>query len=71
MTDIAMWVGRYIQVFDIENGKLKEREDEMTQSPSSEITKGGDWCHHLFFNEKTAWNMPFLTCTNLQPQIEE
>ncbi|MDC3360424.1 hypothetical protein OAY84_02180 [Candidatus Thioglobus sp.] len=66
--NIAMWVGRYIQVFDIENGKLKEREDEMTQSPSSEITKGGDWCHHLFLNEQTAWNEPILTCTNLQPK---
>ena len=69
--NIAMWVGRYIQVFDIENGKLKEREDEMTQSPSSEITKGGDVCHHLFFNEQTAWNEPILTCTNLQPSAKD
>jgi multicomponent K+:H+ antiporter subunit E len=34
---IAMWVGRYVQIFDIKNGQFKEREDEMTQSPSSKV----------------------------------
>jgi len=67
---ISMWVGRYIQIFDIKNGKLLERPDEITQSPTSEITKGNDWCHHLFFNEQSAWNEPILTCTTITSQIK-
>ena len=67
---ISMWVGRYIQIFDIKNGKLLERPDEITQSPTSEITKGSDWCHHLFFNEQSAWNEPILTCTTITSQIK-
>jgi hypothetical protein len=67
---ISMWVGRYLQIFDIKNGKLLERPDEITQSPTSEITKGNDWCHHLFFNEQSAWNEPILTCTTIQAQIK-
>jgi hypothetical protein len=68
---IALWVGRYVQLFDIKNGRLVERPDSISQSSAIEITKGQDWCHHLFFNEQTAWNETILTCTNLQPQIEE
>jgi len=67
---ISKWVGRYIQIFDIKNGKLLERPDEITQSPTSEITKGNDWCHHLFFNEQSAWNEPILTCTTITSQIK-
>ena len=67
---ISMWVGRYVQIFDIKNGKLLERPDEITQSPTSEITKGNDWCHHLFFNEQSAWNEPILTCTTITSQIK-
>ena len=67
---ISMWEGRYLQIFDIKNGKLLERPDEITQSPTSEITKGNDWCHHLFFNEQSAWNEPILTCTTIQAQIK-
>jgi len=67
---ISMWVGRYVQIFDIKNGKLLERPDEITQSPTSEITKGSDWCHHLFFNEQSAWNEPILTCTTITSQIK-
>jgi len=66
----SLWVGRYLQIFDIKNGKLLERPDEITQSPTSEITKGNDWCHHLFFNEQSAWNEPILTCTTIQAQIK-
>ena len=68
---IALWVGRHVQIFDIKNGKFSERSDAINKSSTIDDNKGGDWCHHLFFNEKTAWNMPFLTCTNLIPQIEE
>ena len=67
----ALWVGRHVQIFDIKNGKFSERFDAINKSSTIDDNKGGDWCQHLFFNEKTAWNMPFLTCTNLQPQIEE
>ena len=67
----ALWVGRYVQIFDIKNGKFSERSDAINKSSTIDDNKGGDWCQHLFFNEKTAWNMPFLTCTNLTPQIEE
>jgi hypothetical protein len=66
----SLWLGRYLQIFDIKNGKLLERPDEITQSPTSEITKGNDWCHHLFFNEQTAWNEPILTCTTLEAQVK-
>ena len=68
---VALWVGRHVQIFDIKNGKFSERSDAINKSSTIDDNKGGDWCHHLFFNEKTAWNMPFLTCTNLIPQIEE
>ena len=67
----ALWVGRHVQIFDIKNGKFSERSDAINKSSTIDDNKGGDWCQHLFFNEKTAWNMPFLTCTNLTPQIEE
>jgi hypothetical protein len=66
----SLWLGRYLQIFDIKNGKLLERPDEITQSPTSEITKGNDWCHHLFFNEQSAWNEPILTCTTLEAQVK-
>ena len=68
---VALWVGRHVQIFDIKNGRLIERPDAINRSSTIDDNKGGDWCHHLFFNEKTAWSMPFLTCTNLIPQIEE
>ncbi|WP_435188505.1 heparin lyase I family protein [Pseudothioglobus sp. nBUS_23] len=68
---VSLWVGRHVQIFDIKNGRFSERSDAINKSSTIDENKGGDWCHHLFFNEKTAWNMPFLTCTNLQPQIEE
>jgi len=66
----SLWVGRYLQIFDIKNGKLLERPGDITQSSTSEITKGNDWCHHLFFNEQSAWNEPILTCTTPQAQIK-
>ena len=68
---IAMWVGRYIQLFDIKNEELKERPNDITKTASSLITKGYDWCHHLFFNEQTSWNKSILTCTNIEPQQKQ
>jgi hypothetical protein len=68
---IAMWVGRYIQLFDIKNEELKERPNDITKTTSSLITKGYDWCHHLFFNEQTSWNKSILTCTNIEPQQKQ
>ena len=58
------WTGRYIQLLDFSNGELRDRSEDVVQSASNIINKGNDWCHHLFFNEKTAWNKPILTCTN-------
>ena len=59
------WKGRYIQLLDFSNGELRDRSEDVIQLPSNTIKTGNDWCHHLFFNEKTAWNQPILTCTNL------
>jgi len=57
------WTGRYIQLLDFKNGELRDRSKDVVQSnPASK--DGNDWCLHLFFNEKTAWNEPILTCTN-------
>ena len=56
--------GRYLQLLDFNNGQLKDRSSDIVQSPSN-ASKGKDWCIHLFFNEKTAWNEPILTCTHL------
>ena len=57
------WTGRYIQLLDFNNGELRDRSKDVVQSnPASK--DGNDWCLHLFFNEKTAWNEPILTCTN-------
>ena len=54
----------YLQLLDFNNGQLKDRSSDIVQSPSN-ASKGKDWCIHLFFNEKTAWNEPILTCTHL------
>ena len=59
------WRGRYIQLLDFSNGELRDRSEDVVQLPSNVIKTGNDWCHHLFFNEKTAWNQPILTCTNI------
>ena len=64
------WKGRYIQLLDFSNGELRDRSEDVVQLPSNRIKTGNDWCHHLFFNEKTAWNMPILTCTNIIPLSE-
>ena len=56
--------GRYLQLLDFNNGQLKDRSSDIVLSPSN-ASKGKDWCIHLFFNEKTAWNEPILTCTHL------
>ena len=64
------WKGRYIQLLDFSNGELRDRSEDVVQLPSNVIKTGNDWCHHLFFNEKTAWNQPILTCTNLMPLSE-
>ena len=64
------WKGRYIQLLDFSNGELRDRSEDVVQLPSNRIKTGNDWCHHLFFNEKTAWNQPILTCTNLMPLSE-
>jgi hypothetical protein len=57
------WTGRYIQLLDFSNGELKDRSKDVVQSnPASK--NANDWCKHLFFNEKTAWGQPILTCTN-------
>ncbi|MDB9974715.1 hypothetical protein OAE24_00935 [Candidatus Thioglobus sp.] len=64
------WKGRYIQLLDFSNGELRDRSEDVVQSPSNTIKTGNDWCHHLFFNKKTAWNKPILTCTNLTPTIK-
>jgi hypothetical protein len=61
------WKGRYIQLLDFSNGELRDRSEDVVQLPSNRIKTVHDWCHHLFFNEKTAWNQPILTCTNLYP----
>ncbi|MBT4911700.1 MAG: hypothetical protein HON61_09860, partial [Alphaproteobacteria bacterium] len=64
------WRGRYIQLLDFSNGELRDRSEDVVQLPSNVIKTGNDWCHHLFFNEKTAWNQPILTCTNIIPLSE-
>ena len=64
------WKGRYIQLLDFSNGELRDRSEDVVQLPSNVIKTGNDWCHHLFFNEKTAWNQPILTCTNLMSLSE-
>ncbi|SVB41465.1 uncharacterized protein METZ01_LOCUS194319, partial [marine metagenome] len=64
------WRGRYIQLLDFINGELRDRSEDVIQLPSNIIKTGNDWCHHLFFNEKTAWNQPILTCTNPIPLSE-
>ena len=46
---------------------LKNRSEDVVQLPPNEIKTGNNWCHHLFFTEKTSWNQPILTCTNLKP----
>ena len=62
------WTGRYIQLLNFNNGQLRDRSEDVVQSnPANNVS---DWCHHLFFNEKTAWNKPILTCTNLTPTIK-
>ena len=61
------WKGRYIQLLDFNNGELKDRSEDVVQLPPNEIKTGNNWCHHLFFTEKTSWNQPILTCTNLKP----
>ena len=61
------WKGRYIQLLDFSNGEFRDRSEDVVQLPSNRIKTGNDWCHHLFFNEKTAWNQPIFTCTNLIP----
>jgi hypothetical protein len=57
-------------LLDFSNGELRDRSEDVVQLPSNRIKTGNDWCHHLFFNEKTAWNMPILTCTNIIPLSE-
>ena len=64
------WKGRYIQLLDFSNGELIDRSEDVVQLPSNRIKTGNDWCHHLFFNEKTAWNQPILTCTNINALSE-
>ena len=64
------WKGRYIQLLDFSNGELRDRSEDVVQLPSNRIKTGNDWCHHLFFNEKTAWNQPILTCTNINALSE-
>jgi len=64
------WRGRYIQLLDFSNGELRDRSEDVVQLPSNIIKTANDWCHHLFFNEKTAWNQPILTCTNLNSLSE-
>jgi len=61
------WKGRYIQLLDFNNGELKDRSEDVVQLPLNVIKTGNNWCHHLFFTEKTSWNQPILTCTNLKP----
>mgnify|MGYP003690359129 CR=1 FL=1 len=56
------WTGRYIQLLDFSNGKLRDRSEDVVQSNPA-LKDENDWCIHLFFNEKTAWNQPILTCT--------
>ena len=56
------WAGRYIQLLDFNNGELTGRSGDVVQSNPTK--NSNDWCLHLFFNEKTAWNEPILTCTN-------
>jgi len=58
------WEGQYIQLLDFSNGQLTDISEDVAQSASDVIT-GRDWCHHLFFNEQTAWGQPILTCTHL------